>query len=162
MNGERIHMVGIGGIGMSALAQLYAVRGATVQGSDRDNSPITALLETKGISVHIGHVADHVHDDTTRLVYSDAVPVDNPERVRARELGIPEQSYFEALGEATRNGTSIVVSGTHGKTTTTAMLAKVLIDTGPNPSVIAGRILTEEGSNFVDGNHDLFIMDGCE
>jgi UDP-N-acetylmuramate--alanine ligase len=82
--------------------------------------------------------------------------------VRARELGIREQSYFEALGDATRDGTSIVVSGTHGKTTTTAMLAKILIDTGREPTVIAGSILSDHGSNFVAGKPDLFVIEGCE
>jgi UDP-N-acetylmuramate--alanine ligase len=90
------------------------------------------------------------------------VPIDNPERVTAREQGIRELSYFEALGEATREGTSIVVSGTHGKTTTTAMLAKILIDTGRQPTVIAGSILAEQGSNFIAGRPDLFIIEGCE
>lgn len=162
MSNVRIHMVGIGGIGMSALAQLYQVRGAVVRGSDRAESPVTDLLTRKSIEVLIGHDANNVQRDTTLLVYSDAVPIDNPERVTAREQGIRELSYFEALGEATREGTSIVVSGTHGKTTTTAMLAKILIDTGRQPTVIAGSILAEQGSNFIAGRPDLFIIEGCE
>ncbi len=157
-----IYMIGIGGIGMSALAQLYAFLGAHVEGSDRAPSPITDLLVGKGVSVFIGHEADRVRVTTSLVVYSDAVPVDNPERVRARELGIRELSYFEALGEATRAGTSIVVAGTHGKTTTTAMIAKVLVDAGKKPTVIAGSILTEHGSNFVAGSPDLFVIEGCE
>lgn len=155
-------MIGIGGIGMSALAQLYLSKGAYVQGSDRAESPVTELLTTKGIPISIGHDAAHVSTMTSFVVYSDAVSHDNPERIRARELGLRELSYFEALGEATIEGTSIVVSGTHGKTTTTAMLAQILIDAGKEPTVIAGSILSEYGSNFVPGRPDLFVIEGCE
>lgn len=155
-------MVGIAGIGMSALAQLYATRGYTVQGSDRSNSRVTTLLAQRGIVVFTGHDAAHVPEEASCVVFSDAVPEDNPERVRARELGIRELSYFEALGEATKEGASIVVSGTHGKTTTTAMLAKILIDADKEPTVIAGSILSEYGSNFVAGKPDLFVIEGCE
>lgn len=158
----RVHMVGIGGIGMSALAQLYHARGCVVSGSDRSRSPVTELLKRVGIALHIGHDAAHVPVATELLVYSDAVPAENPERVCAREQGIPERSYFAALGEATATGVSIVVSGTHGKTTTTAMLAKILIDAGKQPTVIAGSILSEQGSNFVAGKSDLFVIEGCE
>ena len=159
---RHVHFIGIGGIGVSALAQLYQRDGATVTGSDRATSPVTELLCSKDIVVHIGHGADQVPDTATLVVYSDAVPFDNPERVRARELGIPECSYFEALGEVTKQGTSIVVTGTHGKTTTTAMLAHILIDAGKRPTVIAGSILSEYGSNFVAGAPDLFVIEGCE
>ena len=155
-------MVGIGGIGMSALAQLYATLGHRVRGSDRETSPVTEILASKGIEVIVGHDASNVADTTTLLVYSDAVPEDNPERVAAHKQGIREASYFEALGDATKNGTSIVIAGTHGKTTTTAMLAKILIDTGKEPTVIAGSILREQGSNFVPGRPDLFVIEGCE
>ncbi len=159
---NKVYFVGIGGIGMSALAQLYLSKGMQVVGSDRGASQVTDLLTEKGVKIHIGHSAHHVTSDSTLIVYSDAVPEDNEERVRARELGIRECSYFEALGEATREGTSIVVSGTHGKTTTTAMIAKILIDAGERPTVIAGSILREYGSNFVAGRDDLFVIEGCE
>jgi UDP-N-acetylmuramate--alanine ligase len=159
---ESTYFVGIGGIGMSALAQLYITQGKKVTGSDRDASKVTELLMSKGIEVFIGHNAKNLHPKTTLLIYSDAIPYENEERARARELGIEECSYFEALGEATKEGTSIVVSGTHGKTTTTAMLAKILIDTGKKPTVIAGSILSEYGSNFVKGKKDFFVIEGCE
>jgi len=162
MEQERIYFVGIGGIGMSALAQLYASKGAQVTGSDRAASPVVELLLLKGIEVFIGHDAAHIHQGTTCVVYSDAVPEDNTERVWAREHGVEELSYFEALGAATKEGTSIIISGTHGKTSTTAMIAKILIDAGKEPTVIAGSILSEYGSNFVAGKHDLFVIEGCE
>ena len=83
---------------MSALAQLYASKGALVTGSDRATSPVVELLHLKGIEVFIGHDAKHIHRSTTRVVYSDAIPKDNGERVWAREHGVEELSYFEALG----------------------------------------------------------------
>ena len=162
MEQERVYFVGIGGIGMSALAQLYASKGALVTGSDRATSPVVELLHLKGIEVFIGHDAKHIHRSTTRVVYSDAIPKDNGERVWAREHGVEELSYFEALGQATEEGISIVISGTHGKTSTTAMIAKILIDAGKEPTIIAGSILSEYGSNFVAGKHDLFVIEGCE
>ncbi|MBP9760099.1 MAG: UDP-N-acetylmuramate--L-alanine ligase [Candidatus Pacebacteria bacterium] len=157
-----IHMVGVGGIGMSALAQLYTHQGVTVTGSDRGASPITELLAKKGVVVAIGHEAMQVPDTIDMLVYSDAVPANNPERLRAREHGVRELSYFEALGEATSKGVSIVVSGTHGKTTTTAMIAKVLVDLDKDPTVICGSVMSEFGSNFRAGRPDLFVIEGCE
>jgi len=162
MQGVSIYFVGIGGIGMSALAQLYLSQGAHVSGSDRSSSPVTELLEKKGVKVFFTHAKGNVGEGTNLLVYSDAVPFDNPERVFARERGIQERSYFEALGEATKKGQSLVVAGTHGKTSTTAMVAKILIDAGKKPTVIAGSILKEYGSNFVEGRNDLFVIEGCE
>lgn len=157
-----IHMIGIGGIGMSALAQLYHVRGYEVTGSDRSESPVTDLLVGQGMQVHIGHNTDNLPEACDLVVHSDAIPEDNPERVLTRERGIRDISYFEALGEATAEGISIVVSGTHGKTTTTAMLAKILIEAGKMPTVICGSIMSEYGSNFVAGKDDLYVIEGCE
>lgn len=162
MEREKVFFVGIGGIGMSALAQLYLSKGAHVSGSDRGESDVTRLLESKGITVYRGQKKEQVPKDATLVVYSDAVPEDNEERMQARTFGIRERSYFEALGEATKNGHSIVISGTHGKTSTTAMIAKILIDAGERPTVIAGSILKEHGSNFVEGRDDLFVIEGCE
>ena len=145
-NFKRIHLVGIGGIGMSALAQLYLTRGAQVSGSDREESPATRMLTGKGVVVTIGQRTENIPADAILAVYSDAVPPEHPERARARELGIPERSYFEALGEATAGMRVVAVSGTHGKTTTTAMLGKMLIDAGVDPTVVVGSIVTEWGA----------------
>lgn len=159
---KHIHMVGIGGIGMSALAQLYVHAGYVVSGSDRADSPIIALLHGKGVSVTLDQAHAAVPEQCDLLVYSDAVPNDNPERMQARERSVRECSYFFALGEVTQTGKTIVVSGTHGKTTTTAMLAKVLVDAGIDPTVICGSIMSEFGSNFRAGRPDLFVVEGCE
>lgn len=147
---------------MSALAQLYVSRGVTVTGSDRSESPTTELLEKKGVHVLIPQVADNVPADAELIIYSDAVHEDNIERVRAAELGIPEFSYFKALGQVSEGSKTIAVAGTHGKTTTTAMLTKILVDAGKNPTAIIGSIVKDFGSNFVDGSKDLFVVEACE
>src|SRR5690242_10636566 len=125
---KRIHMVGIGGIGMSALAQYYLSQGARVTGSDREISPTTVMLEGKGIHVFIG--TSSVPTDAEVLVYSDAVQVENPERMEAKARSLKELSYFEALGDVALGKRIVAISGTHGKTTTTAMIGKILIDAG--------------------------------
>ncbi len=158
----KIHMIGVGGIGMSALAQLYLLNGDSVSGSDREASPTTELLEKKGLHVHIGHSASNIPEGAELAVYSDAVWADTPERMRASELGIRQVSYFEALGEATRGRTTLAVTGTHGKTTTTAMLAHILRETGKKPTAIVGSIVQDFGSNFLSGDPNLFVVEGCE
>lgn len=155
-------MIGVGGIGMSALAQFYLLEGHTVTGSDREESPTTDILKKKGMQVRVPQSADNVPEDVDVVVYSDAVWEDNPERIRAKELGLKQISYFEALGDATVARTTIAVTGTHGKTTTTAMVAKILKDTGKNPTAIIGSIVPEFGSNFLAGNRDLFVVEACE
>ena len=161
--GERAYLVGIGGIGMSALAQLLKARGVIVYGSDKEPSPTTKLLNEKGIDVYIGHDVQNMPETFDMLVYSDAVPRENRERAFARERGIRELSYFEALGEISRDHYTIAVSGTHGKTTTTAMLAKMLIDGAVDPTVVVGSIMKDFGSNFVVGRPDTpFVVEACE
>lgn len=147
---------------MSGLAQLLLDRGDMVTGSDREASPVTDLLLKKGIQVVFGQKAENVPEDAALLVYSDAVPVDNSERARARELGIPEQSYFEALGSVSEEKRTIAVSGTHGKTTTTGMLARILRDAGASPTGIVGSLVQDFGSNYLAGNSELFVVEACE
>ncbi|TAJ14103.1 UDP-N-acetylmuramate--L-alanine ligase [Patescibacteria group bacterium] len=158
----KVHMIGIGGIGMSALTQLYVHNGFSVTGSDREVSPTTELLERKGVQVHIGQSSDNVPQDTDVVVYSDAVWEDNVERIRAKELGIRELSYFEALGEVSKGKRTIAITGTHGKTTTTALIAKILKDGGKSPTAIVGSIVPEFGSNFISGESDIFVVEACE
>lgn len=155
-------MVGIGGIGMSALAQLFVHEGHTVAGSDRAESPTTDMLRGRGIAVYIGQSAEHVAEGTDLVVYSDAVPTDNPERAAAAARGIAQQSYFAALGEYSKTKRTIAVAGTHGKTTTTAMLGRMLVAAGLDPTVVVGSIVSEWGSNFRAGGGDLFVVEACE
>lgn len=156
---KRIHMVGIGGIGMSALAQYLAHSGHDVSGEDREASPTTDLLESKGIDVSIG---SGTHDDAKLHIYSDAIPSDHPARVYAEQADIAELSYFEALGVVTEKARLIAVAGTHGKTTTTGMLAKILQHAGKEPSAIVGSIVRDFESNFLPGSPNLFVVEACE
>ncbi|MFZ2500783.1 MAG: Mur ligase domain-containing protein [Minisyncoccia bacterium] len=159
---NNIYCIGIGGIGMSALAQYFKHNGTMVSGSDRDASRVTELLESKGIAVFIGHRAENVPIDASEVVYSDAVPESSPERVRAKELGIPQLSYFEMLGKVSEGKKTIAVAGTHGKTTTTGMLARILRDAGAEPTAIVGSIVKDFDSNFLSGTSDLFVVEACE
>lgn len=147
---------------MSALAQFLKDIGRTVSGSDREESPTTTLLTGKGISVSIGHDGCNIPADCDLLIYSDAVWSDNAERVRGKEMKIPEMSYFEALAEATADGRTIAVTGTHGKTTTTGMLAAILKAAGKKPTAIVGSIVQDFKSNYLLGRDDLFVVEACE
>ncbi len=147
---------------MSALAQMLLDQGVEVSGSDRDASPVTELLEEKKIRVIIGQKAENVPADTTVVVYSDAVPKDHPERARARELDIREVSYFQMLGEVSKGKKTVAVAGTHGKTTTTGMLAKILADAGQSPTAIVGSIVRDFGSNYLHGESNVFVVEACE
>jgi UDP-N-acetylmuramate--alanine ligase len=159
---KRVYFIGIGGIGMSALAQYFADQGVAVSGSDRDASPVTELLQKGGIAVVIGQKAENVPQDAELVVYSDSVPESNPERVRAKELGLLQRSYFEELGEVSAQMRTVAVAGTHGKTTTTGMLAKILGDAGASPTAVVGSIVKDFGSNYLHGESGLFVAEACE
>lgn len=159
---KKVHFIGIGGIGMSALAQLMLDHGAEITGSDRDVSPVTGLLEKKGIKVIIGQKAENVPTDAEIMVYSDSVPESNPERVCARKLGITSFSYFQMLGKVLEGKKTVAVAGTHGKTTTTGMLAKILKDAGASPTAVVGSIVKDFGSNYLHGDSDIFVVEACE
>jgi len=153
---------GIGGIGMSALAQMLAASGNTVAGSDREESPVTQMLEEKGVRVCIGQTADNLPETFDVLVYSDAVPEDNPERAAAAARGIPQLSYFQLLGRVSAGKKTVAIAGTHGKTTTTGMLAKILKEAGADASAIIGSIVQDFGSNYLPGSSDIFVVEACE
>lgn len=148
---------------MSALAQMLVERGDAISGSDREASPVTELLESKGVRVMIPQRSENVPEDVTLVVYSDAVQADNPERARATELGVPQLSYFEMLGQsADRFDRVVAVAGTHGKTTTTGMLAKILVDAGAKPTAVIGSIVKDFGSNYVAGDNKILVVEACE
>ncbi|HEY0010288.1 MAG TPA: Mur ligase family protein [Candidatus Paceibacterota bacterium] len=163
MDTTKVHLSGIGGIGMSALAQYLKAEGMEVRGTDLEESPVTEMLRAAGIEVIMGEqVAANVHPDTDLLIYSDAVKEANPERTVARERGISELSYFGMLGNVSAAKRTIAVAGTHGKTTTTGMLTRILKDAGAAPSAIIGSIIADFGSNYVQGASDLFVVEACE
>lgn len=139
----KIHFIGIGGIGVSALAYYYLKKGYEVSGSDLTASEITDELKKRGIKIFIRHCQKNLSDNTQKVIYSPAVSSDNPELKKAKKLKIKTQSYPEALGELTKKYFTIAVSGTHGKSTTSAMISFVLIEAGFDPTVIIGTKLKE-------------------
>ncbi len=156
-----VHFIGIGGIGVSAVARLMLSRKVSVTGSDRDDSLITEKLGDMGARIFIGHDAKHIPEVCDLVVYSPAVPDINPELALAREKGIATYSYPEALGLISKGMRTVAVSGTHGKTTTTAMIAEILISAQKSPTVIVGSLL-KSGTNFVHGESDIFVVEACE
>jgi len=162
-NRIKIHCIGIGGIGVSALAQYYLAKGHEVSGSDLVASEITDLLKGKGIEVMIGNAAENIKEGIDVVVYSPAVPKDNAEYKRALDLGITLKSYPEALGELTKEYYTIAVAGAHGKSTTTAMIGLMLEKAGFDPTVIVGTLLKEFGdSNFKEGKSKYLVIEACE
>ncbi len=165
MRGKKIYIVGIGGIGLSSLAQLYLHEGVLVSGSDRSESPTTELLKSKGVQVFIGQAEPHVPQDADLLVYSDAILEGSEgyaERVQAQEFGIPELSYFEALGKMTEGKKVIAIAGAHGKTTTTAMTIDVLEAGGLDPTGVVGSLRAKTKSNFRAGAGEYFVVEADE
>jgi UDP-N-acetylmuramate--alanine ligase len=166
---QKVHCIGIGGIGVSALARMFCSRGMAVSGSDTALSEITAMLEEKGVCVHEGHDAKNVPEDVELVVYSPAVGEGNPEYDEAKHRDVPLLSYPEVLGLLSKIMKTIAVSGTHGKTTTTAMIAHIALKAGLSPTVIAGSLMhplpeygVPERTNFIAGESDIFIVEACE
>jgi len=159
---KNVHFIGIGGIGMSALSQYFNDQGTEVSGSDREVSPVTELLEKKGIKVVIGQKTENVPVGADLVVYSDAVPSNNPERAEASNRGIRQKSYFQVLGEVSAKKKTVAVAGTHGKTTTTGMLAKILKDAGASPTAVIGSIVKGFNSNYLHGDSNIFVVEACE
>ncbi|MEU9418574.1 UDP-N-acetylmuramate--L-alanine ligase [Streptomyces sp. NPDC051577] len=159
---ERPHFIGIGGAGMSGIAKILAQRGAEVAGSDSRDSETARALRAHGATVHIGHAAEHLADDSTCVVVSSAIRADNPELVRAAELGIPVVHRSDALAGLMDGPRAIAVAGTHGKTTTTSMLAVSLSALGLDPSYAIGGDLDAPGSNAHHGAGDIFVAEADE
>ncbi|MBI2624519.1 UDP-N-acetylmuramate--L-alanine ligase [Candidatus Parcubacteria bacterium] len=160
---QHTHFIGIGGIGVSAMARLFLHRGCAVSGSDLKRSEITTELERLGAAISIGHATENIPTQTELVVYSPAVPSDNPERAEAERRGIPQRSYPEALGALMANRYGIAVSGTNGKTTTTALLGHILVESGLNPTVVVGsRVGNFDGSNLRVGSGQYVVVEGCE
>lgn len=160
---KRAHVIGAGGIGVSAVAKLLRHHGATVTGSDLSRNEAVEELEQAGIAVAKGHAAANLPADTELVVYSDAVPVENPERQAAAERSIRQLSYFDFLGEYSRGKHTLVVSGTNGKSTTTALLGLILEKAGLDPTVIVGtKVPGWPDRNLRLGHSQYFVVEGCE
>lgn len=159
---DRPHFIGIGGAGMSGIAKILAQRGAKVAGSDAKDSATAEALRALGARVHIGHAARHLADDATCVVVSSAIRADNPELARAAELGIPVVHRSDALASLMDGLRPIAVAGTHGKTTTTSMLAVSLAALGLRPSYAIGGDLDAPGSNADHGSGEIFVAEADE
>ncbi|MFF8383060.1 UDP-N-acetylmuramate--L-alanine ligase [Streptomyces kanasensis] len=159
---ERPHFIGIGGAGMSGIAKILAQRGAKVAGSDARESETAASLRALGATVHIGHAAHHLADDASCVVVSSAIRDDNPELARARQLAVPVVHRSDALAALMRDLRPIAVAGTHGKTTTTSMLAVALTELGLDPSYAIGGDLAGPGTNARHGGGELFVAEADE
>ncbi len=160
---KNIHFVGIGGIGMSAIAEILLNQGFNVSGSDIAQSENTDYLETKGAKIMIGHRAENIKDAQV-VVYSSAVkPENNPETAEAIRLGIPTLRRAEMLSEVSRLKYTLAIAGTHGKTTTTSMVGLTLMNAGIDPTVIVGGKLKElGGTNARLGNGDWIVVEADE
>lgn len=161
-NIKRIHFIGIGGSGMCPLAEILNSEGYQLSGSDMNEGETLDRIKGYGIPVYMGHRAENI-DGAELVVYSAAIKEDNPERKAAVEQGIPCIERSVMLGVVTRRyKRSIAVSGTHGKTTTTAMLSQVLIGSGFDPSAIIGGKLPFIGGNSYVGQSDIIVCEACE
>ncbi|WP_369042545.1 UDP-N-acetylmuramate--L-alanine ligase [Streptomyces sp. Midd1] len=159
---DRPHFIGIGGAGMSGIAKILAQRGARVAGSDAKDSATAEALRALGVTVHIGHAADHLAPDASCVVVSSAIRADNPELARAAELDIPVVHRSDALARLMDGLRPIAVAGTHGKTTTTSMLAVSLSSLGLSPSYAIGGDLDAPGSNALHGDGEIFVAEADE
>jgi UDP-N-acetylmuramate--alanine ligase len=158
---KKIHLVGIGGAGMSPLAEVLQSRGHTVTGSDRAVSDASRRLETLGIKVQYDHEPNLVKR-AELLVYSSAVREDNPERKYAAGNGIPEIRRAEVLGDIMRSNFTICVAGTHGKTTTASLIGTVLTDAKMSPTVLVGGMLRSVGSHAIVGSGGIVVAEADE
>ncbi len=157
----KTHMIGIGGAGMSGIAEVLKSRGDRVTGSDLKDSPYTRRLREAGITVYIGHAAGQV-GDAERVVISTAIPKTNPELLEARRRDIPVIPRAAALASILEGSRGVAVAGTHGKTTTTSMTAHVLKALGENPTALVGGELNDIGSNVAFGRPDLVVAEADE
>jgi len=157
-----VHFVGVGGAGMSGIARVLVQRGEQVTGCDRSLSPLLQRLAQDGITCHVGHDPAHL-DGCDRVVVSGAIPHDIPELERARELGLPIQHRAEALADILRDHERrVVVTGAHGKTTTSSMLAFAAVELGLDPTFVVGGEVRQLATNARGGAGDLAIVEGDE
>lgn len=159
--GKRVHFIGIGGAGMSGLARIALSHGIKVSGSDAKDSNVIVALTALGANVLVGHKSENV-DGADLVVFSTAISENNPERLRAIDLGIPIITRATALALLMSESKSIAVAGTHGKTTTSSMLTVALQATGADPSFAIGGTITASGSNAHRGTGEFFVAEADE
>ncbi len=162
-NPIHIYFIGIGGISMSGLAEILLTEGFRVSGSDRSRSDLTVLLEKHGAAVYYGQREENLTPDIDLVVYTSAIKPDNPEMTAASKLNLPLLSRAQLLGQMMKNyQTPIAVSGTHGKTTTTSMIAEILLENKDDPTLSIGGIYKPIGGNIRVGTSGYFVTEACE
>ena len=160
---KKIHFIGIGGISMSGIAQIMKSRGYQVSGSDRSETDMTRRLEASGIAVSIGQRAENITPDMDTIVYTAAVHEDNPELIAARASGARVIERAVMLGELLDEfAVPVGVAGTHGKTSTSSMLAYIYMAADLDPSVAIGGVLQNLGANYRVGHGDHMLIEACE
>lgn len=159
-----VHIVGIGGAGMSGIARVLLTRDITVSGSDAKDSRRLQALQPLGADAYVGHDGERMiaNGKPSVVVASTAIPATNSEIVKAHELGIPVLDRATALAQLVEGYKTISVAGTHGKTTTTSMVTVILQTAGKNPSFVIGSEINESGSNAHQGTSDLFVVEADE
>ncbi len=160
---NNIHFIGIGGISMSGIAELMLSEGKKVSGSDSRESQITKRLEELGAKIGYPQKAENIPEDTETVVVTAAIHEDNPELKEARRRGLDVRTRADFLGQIMRGyDIPVAVAGTHGKTTTTAMVSKILLAAGMDPTISIGGMLRDIGGNFRIGSRKYFVMEACE
>lgn len=160
--GKRLHFVGIGGCGMSGLARMARQRGAICTGSDQTLTPTVAALREEGIAVADHQATGTLPDECDWLIISAAIKPDHPERIEAERRGLRLFKYAELLGQLMIGRTGVAIAGTHGKSTTTSILAHILIQTGLDPSFILGANCEQIGGGSRTGDNDTLLAEACE
>ena len=160
--GKRVHFVGIGGCGMSGLARMLLDDGAIVSGSEPRLNPQTFALVNAGASISRDQAGELLSDDTDLVVRTAAVPDTNREWLASQRLGISGMKYAELLGQVMEERFGIAVAGTHGKSTTTAMIAYALLRCGADPSFVVGGTVPQLGGGARSGGGDAFVAEACE
>lgn len=159
---SKIHFIGIGGISMSGIAEILLEHGYTVSGSDSKNSPIIEKLIKKGAKIHIGQSSENI-EDANIVVYTAAISEDNPELIKAKELGVTLMDRAEFLGRLMLGHKfNVAVAGTHGKTTATSMLSHITLSANLDPTILVGGELDVINGNVRSGNSDYFVTEACE
>ena len=160
-----VYFIGIGGISMSGLAEILLSEGFSVSGSDWNRSPLTERLEQQGAVIHYGRPqkAENIESDVELVVYTAAVHADNPEFQETLRRKLPSLTRAQLLGQMMKNyRMPVAVSGTHGKTTTTSMIAEILLKADTDPTISVGGILKDIGGNIRVGGSELFVTEACE
>jgi len=160
--GKRIHLIGVGGCGMRGLAGVLIQCGARVSGSDRSASRETSELSTRGATIIVGQAPQNIPDPCDIVVYSAAIKEENPELAEARRRGLPVRRYAEMLGDVMALRTGIAVAGTHGKSTTTAMVAYILQQARLDPTFVVGAGVRQLHGSCGVGSGQHFVVEACE